>query len=198
MRINPTVAGICIIVYSITIFAAFNMQKNNPPRNATVTATAITCHAKDSDVFPDPSCTPANTNPAVTQATVALTICLKGWATSQRPPVTQTEYEKFKSMKQYGDPTTTGQVSLYEFDHMMPIELGGAVNSTGNLWPELHKISLIGFDYGSYTKDRVENALKRKVCSGILTLAAAQSIVRLNWTQGLKYVPIKRPALPNP
>jgi len=146
---------------------------------------APACYVRDSGVFPDPICTPGVTNPKVTQATIHQTICVRGWTSTIRPPENVTEPEKLSSMAQYGD--TTGP-SNYEYDHFIPLELGGAPNSLKNFWPEPHDVVLNGHNYGSFTKDDVENELRYQVCKGNLTLAQAQQIITSNWTQGLKYV----------
>ena len=70
--------------------------------------------------------------PVVTQATIGSTICRSGWTATVRPPESITEPEKFASMDAYGD---SGSASSYEYDHDVPLELGGAVNDPRNLWP---------------------------------------------------------------
>jgi hypothetical protein len=72
-----------------------------------------------------------------------------------------------------------GSPSLYEYDHDVPLELGGAVNDPRNLWPEPDYPAAHGFVLNP--KDRLENALKRRVCHGMMTLAAAQRAIASNW-----------------
>jgi hypothetical protein len=93
------------------------------------------CHAIGSGLYerPDPSCTPGALNPAVTQATIYKTICVAGWTETVRPPESITEQEKAASIAAYGD---TGSMGEYEYDHFVPLELGGATNDRRNLWPE--------------------------------------------------------------
>ena len=50
-----------------------------------------------------------------------------------RPSESVTEAEKRASMAAYG---AAGRLSAYEYDHFVPLELGGAVNDSRNLWPE--------------------------------------------------------------
>lgn len=132
---------------------------------------SLTCHVKGP--LPDPLCTPGAVDPAVTQASIKQTICKPGWAGSVRPPVSVTEPLKTASVKAYGGYAGTS-LKAYEFDHLVPLELGGA-NSTSNLWAE----------HGSSpnAKDSVENHLRSQVCSGKMTLAAAQASIARNWTQ---------------
>lgn len=119
---------------------------------------------------PDPGCTPGALNPAVTQATIGRTICRRGWTSSVRPPVSITEPEKLASMRAYGD---TGSASAYEYDHFIPLELGGATNDPRNLWPEPGA--------SPNPKDAVEDSLNRQVCDGAMTLARAQALIAANW-----------------
>ena len=62
--------------------------------------------------------------------------------------------------------------------HLIPLELGGSPTSPLNLWPEPHRV--VG-GWGSYRKDRLENRLNHLVCSGRLTLRAAQRAIAANW-----------------
>ena len=130
------------------------------------------CHAIGAGLYsrPDPRCTRGALNPAVTQANVRQTICQEGWTDTIRPPESVTEPEKAASMTAYGD---AGPISSYEYDHFVPLELGGAVNDPRNLWPEPGA--------SPNPKDAVEDALNRKVCDGQMTLAQAQRAITTNW-----------------
>ncbi len=136
------------------------------------------CHAVRRGLYsrPDPHCTPGAVNPAVTQATLSSTICRSGWTSTVRPAASITEPEKFASMAAYG---LRGSASAYEYDHLVPLELGGAVNDPRNLWPEPDYATHSGF-YPN-PKDRLENALKRMVCRGAMKLAQAQRMIASNW-----------------
>jgi hypothetical protein len=74
-------------------------------------------------------------------------------------------------MAAYGD---TGSPSDYEYDHFVPLELGGAVNDPRNLWPEPGA--------SPNPKDAVEDELNHRVCDGQMTLARAQHAIAANWT----------------
>ena len=133
---------------------------------------AHSCHATGRGLYsrPDLRCTPGTLNPAVTQATIGQTICRSGWTATVRPTESITEREKYMSMAAYGD---GGSASAFEYDHFIPLELGGATNDARNLWPE---------PGGSPNpKDKVENYLKREVCDRRLTLARAQVLIATNW-----------------
>ena len=130
------------------------------------------CHARGSGRFslPDPGCTPGAISPAVTQANISSTICRSGYTETVRPPESITEPEKEASLAAYGD---AGPLHEYEYDHLVPLELGGAVNDPRNLWPE---------PGGSPNpKDEVEDRLNELVCSGEMSLAAAQRAIATDW-----------------
>jgi hypothetical protein len=77
-------------------------------------------------------------------------------------------------MKQYGE---SGSPSSYEEDHLIPLELGGAPRNPKNLWPEPRS--------ESRHSDPLETTLKRKVCAGTLSLAAARrGIIAYKRTNG--------------
>jgi hypothetical protein len=130
------------------------------------------CHARGSGRYsePDPACTPGALNPAVTQATIGQTICVSGWTETVRPSESITEPEKLASMAAYGD---GGSPREYEYDHLVSLELGGALNDAGNLWPEP--------EASPNPKDTVESALHRMVCDGQMQLSAAQHLIATGW-----------------
>jgi hypothetical protein len=154
------------------------LATTNPDMAVTDTATApanyaagATCHAQLP--LPDPTCTPGLTNPDVTQATIGSTICKSGWTATVRPPESVTGPQKIVSMQQYGDPPTP---AAFEYDHFLPLEMGGAVDDPRNLWPQ----PLTG-PLNAHVKDAVENAGKAAICSGRMTLAEAQTALIANW-----------------
>lgn len=124
---------------------------------------------------PDPVCTPGATNPAVTQATIGTTICVSGWTATVRPPASYTNALKVRQIKAYGFADT--KTADFEEDHLVPLELAGSPKDPRNLWPELRAAA----GGRAETKDAEENDLKRKVCSGALTLAQAQQQILTDW-----------------
>jgi len=145
-----------------------------------------TCHfvvldAATGDYLPDPHCTPGATNPRVTQADLASTICKSGYTATIRPPESVTSPEKKASEAAYG---FTGKGSTTEYDHLISLELGGDPNSPQNLWPEPNKAAAAGVNN---PKDRVENTLNKLVCNAVhgkpyVPLAKAQYLIATNWT----------------
>lgn len=86
-------------------------------------------------------------NPAVTQATLPVTVCRAGWTATVRTRLS----------------TRPG----YQHDHFIPLELGGAPSDPANLWfvPTAR----------AHRDDLAENRLHRQLCAGRLTLAQAQA-----------------------
>jgi hypothetical protein len=126
--------------------------------------------------LPDPSCTPGAVNPQVTQATIATTICLSGWTSTVRPPASVTGPEKLGSALAYG---FTGSFRTGEYDHLIPLELGGDPNDPANLWLQPNENPTATSTRN--TKDSLENTLKGLVCSGRLTLAVSQQTIAADW-----------------
>jgi hypothetical protein len=131
--------------------------------------------------LPNRTLTPGATNPAVTQATIHKTICVSGWTATVRPPSSYTTALKFRQLVAYG--FGDRRLGDYEEDHLISLELGGSPRSAMNLWPEPHHIVVGGVDLGSLTKDVLENALKREVCAGTISLATAQHEIAGNWVK---------------
>jgi hypothetical protein len=127
------------------------------------------CHVRqdaDGRPLPDPACTPGAIDPAVNESDIKATICRPGYTRTVRPPASDTDRWKRTAEAAYG-------IASGEYDHLVPLELGGA-NATSNLWVEPGAIP--------NPKDQVENRLKREVCAGTITLAAAQQAIASNWT----------------
>ena len=148
-----------------------------------------TCHygvlnAGAGDYLPDPHCTPGATNPRVTQADLASTVCKSGYTASIRPPASITGREKTASEAAYG---FKGKAATTEYDHLISLEIGGDPNSALNLWPEPNKASATGT---TNPKDKVENTLNSLVCDAVhgkayLPLAKAQYLIATNWTTAI-------------
>lgn len=140
------------------------------------------CHVRGSGLYvlPDRHCTPGAINPAVTQANIGSTICKAGWSESERPPESVTEPQKRLSLAAYGyyDGHSLG---TYEFDHLISLELGGAADSSKNLWPEPDYPGVSTSSYYLNPKDHVEDKLHDWVCDHKISLASAQHIIATNW-----------------
>jgi hypothetical protein len=137
---------------------------------------------------PDPVLTPGSLNTAVTQDTIASTICTSGWTATIRPPTSYTNSLKVTQIAQYGYTDTS--LASYEEDHLISLELGGNQTDPRNLWPEPYTIALPdGRSVGAHVKDGFETKLKNQVCSGALTLAEAQAEIGIHWVHFYYHIP---------
>lgn len=136
--------------------------------------------AADGRPLPDPACTPGVVSADVSQDNLDTTICHPGYTKTIRPPESETEAFKKKIMTAYQEPGSLGD---YELDHLVSLELGGS-NDAGNLWPERndHPSGAIN------SKDLVENALNKAVCTHQVTLVAAQTAIATDWTTALPHL----------
>ncbi len=148
---------------------ASGLEKVHDPKKVTYSRTLTSCSFRDGGQLPDPACTPGAIDPAVTQADIKSTICRSGYTATVRPPAGETDSAKYKVT--YAAYRVKHSVSS-ELDHLVSLELGGA-NDIANLWPEVGK--------QPNPKDAVENALHKAVCSGTVTLAAAQQAIASDW-----------------
>ncbi len=152
------------------------------------------CHVHGRYPFnlPDGHCTPGALNPAVSQRTIGKTICRSGYSSRVRPSTSVTEPEKLASMRAYGFHRSARN---YEYDHLIPLELGGAANDSRNLWPEPGSSPNL--------KDKEENYLHARVCGNRMSLSRAQRIIALGWVSFYKSTLVKpkpesRPTPPPP
>jgi hypothetical protein len=144
----------------------------------------------DAEVGPSPSAstaglprrdiTPGAINPAATQANLASTVCMAGWAQTVRPPAAYTSALKIAQIYQYA--YDDRDVSHYQEDHLVPLELGGAPRDPRNLWPQPNLATLPdGTSIGSKEKDDLEDVLHDRVCKGEMTLDEAQRSIARDW-----------------
>lgn len=147
---------------------------------------AGSCHYRYSaagEPLPDPRCTPGATNPKVTQDTLANTICRPGGYTkSIRPPVGITRVEKRRNAESY---SFSGDLGDAEYDHLIPLSVGGDPNDPRNLWLEPPSPGHKPKDGVNNPKDIVEARLASAVCSGAVQLADAQMAIAADWTTAL-------------
>jgi hypothetical protein len=161
--------------------ATYHVQSQPAPHSCHF---VVVISAAAGDYLPDPHCTPGATNPRVTQANLASTICRSGYTASIRPPASITGREKRASEAAYG---FTGNAKTTEYDHLISLELGGDPNSPLNLWPEPNRTGATGVNN---PKDRVENTLNTLVCNAVhrkayLPLVKAQYLIATNWTTAI-------------
>lgn len=173
---------VIVIIAGITLFpqtsiksspqvSQSNLMESTSSMISTISANCKTVNG----ILPDPKCTPGAIDPSVTQDNIDSTICVSGYTKTVRPPVSVTEPQKLESMKAYGFDDLP---SNYEFDHLIPLEIGGAPDDMKNLWPEPHYTNPNSFD-----KDKFENYLHEQVCSGSMDLKTAQNEIATNWVK---------------
>jgi hypothetical protein len=126
--------------------------------------------------LPDPRVSPGAINPAVSQSTIATTICVPGWTRSVRPPYDYTRQLKRALMEAAGYPDR--HLSHYELDHVIPLDLGGAPADPRNLWLQPRNPP---DGWTALKKDRLEAALAQRVCADRLPLDTARAAIARNW-----------------
>ncbi len=135
-----------------TVFAIYGIQTK-----------IINCVANQT--LQDPACTPG-----AVLTTSTTTICKTGYTTTVRDVSVAT---KKKVFKEYGIDYSLH--SNYEVDHLISLELGGS-NDISNLFPESYLIK-----DNARIKDKLENYLHSKVCSGKMSITEAQKEISTNW-----------------
>lgn len=170
--LGSLIAAACAAAMSGCAVSGADVGGGSAQSHPQLQVAAGSCHARGSGRFslPDPRCTPGALSPAVTQADIHSTICRRGYTKTVRPPESVTEPEKLAAMAAYGD---RGSPRQYEYDHLVPLELGGAPNDPRNLWPEPGR--------SPNAKDELERVLRSRVCARRLTLAEAQSEIARDW-----------------
>lgn len=149
-----------------------------PPPAAPAAVTSAS-HCVEVNGKADALCNPGATNPLVTQANLATTVCappvngVKSWTQRQRPATSYTNALKAKQMIDYGE---TGPASDYEEDHIIPLSIGGNPTDPRNLVPELWNGAT-----GAHVKDKEEVQLWHAVCHGEMSLATAQATIVRDW-----------------
>ncbi|MFI1769142.1 hypothetical protein ACH41H_44920 [Streptomyces sp. NPDC020800] len=156
--------------------SAYTVQQQPP---------AGSCHYRfeKGEPLEDPKCTPGALSPAVTQANLGSTICRKGGYTKNiRPPESVTRKEKAANAASYGYKGSFGDA---EYDHLISLQLGGDPNDYRNLWVEPADPGHKPGSGVNNLKDPVETKLHTAVCSGKVTLKAAQQAIVSDWTTAL-------------
>ena len=115
--------------------------------------------------------TPGATNPAITQATAASTICKPRYANKIKSQISNRT--RTKVFSEYA--IAKNQRSGYAIGHLVPTDLGGT-NALTNLWPIPLK--------GTATPQReavVDAAVHQSMCAGFISLATAQGQFNASW-----------------
>ena len=147
MRLRPLDLAVGLVVVGLGLYAL----------------SAVHHRAAGRAVLASPTLTPGATNADVTQRTIRRTICVRGWTATVRPPTSYTSALKVQQLDEYH---LAGRPSTYQEDHLISLELGGNPTDPRNLWPEPYPRAA--------QVDKIENELNAEVCTGKLTLVAAQ------------------------
>jgi hypothetical protein len=123
--------------------------------------------------LPDPACSPGAVFASATKGRT----CTPGYSSAVRDVP---ESEKRAVYREYG--ITAHHRGQYEVDHLVALELGGS-NAISNLWPEPANPRP-----GFHEKDRLENYLHAKVCSGAMPLSQAQQALAHNWLSAYRLI----------
>ncbi|MEJ7928148.1 hypothetical protein WG908_15485 [Sphingobium sp. AN641] len=129
--------------------------------------------AAPAPLLPDQRRTPGAYDPTITQENIAATICNPKFVAARKPPPSWTAAATRRIAAVQLPDIDPGSLVL---DQLVPISLGGAPKDYRNLWLQ----SWAGKE-NAEKKDGLETLLNRMVCSGQLTLAAAQEAVAVNW-----------------
>jgi hypothetical protein len=97
-------------------------------------------------------------------------LCARGYTRPWRAVSADVRAEVFSAYK-IPRPLRTA----YELDHLVPLELGGS-NAPRNLWPQPR-----AGRWNARRKNRLERRLRRRVCSGELSLDAARQAIGQDW-----------------
>lgn len=79
---------------------------------------------------------------------------------------------KLRQMRDFGE---TGSPQNYKEDHLIPLSLGGAPTDPKNLFPQPTAKTT--------EKEELEDRFHQSVCSGQMTLTAAQAQMRHDWAR---------------
>lgn len=125
--------------------------------------------------YPDAHLTPGAIDPHVTVAQ----LCMAGYTADVR---NVSEARKKQTCLKYDmAPTCSGR---YEIDHFISLENGG-LNDDSNLWPQIYcpkgNDPMKSGCWGAREKDKVETALHRWLCKGLITLEQDQAILKMDW-----------------
>lgn len=117
--------------------------------------------------LPDPKLTPG-----AARTTDRAEICTVKTSTVRRV----TTATKRAVLKRYGLTSADG----YHLDHLVPLGLGGS-NVAANVWPEP-----VAGQWGDATKNRLEAALRAKVCANAIPVTQAQQEIATDWIAAYK------------
>lgn len=132
--------------------------------------------------YPNSAFTPGATEPRVTQRSIGRTVCSDDYLARAQPQASFADRVMRRQMAHYNYPDANP--ADYELDELVPIELGGDPHAPSNLWPQPYSPAP-----GAHEKDLVERYLRQQVCSGAMSLAAAQQAILNDWVAVYEQLP---------
>src|ERR1039458_98564 len=183
--------GVFLAAATATAGAATHLAYGSGPKaHYTVQAQpgAGRCHyrfTRPHQPLPDRKCTPGALNPKVSPRTIGSTICRSGYTARIRPPESITGPEKRANARSYG---YKGSLGVAEYDHLVPLELGGDPNDGKNLWVEPPSPGHRASSGVINPKDSVESQARALVCEHRVSLTAMQNAIAANWTTAIAVV----------
>ena len=174
------IVKICLV--ASLVFGIYGISKSDTVFGVTFDHnTGIVLNQDGDKILPDPILTPGKADPALTKEV----ICDAHWTTKNVRNVP--EQEKEQVFQYYGIPKenrhTVDGKAKYEIDHLISLENGGS-NDVANLWPQPYY-----GDWNAHQKDRLENLIHKKICSGEISLEEGQKDLSINWIEAYhKYI----------
>lgn len=160
----------------IVLLSLFLAACGTPPARITSDSPnqAVPTRVGPVSAYPIDRLTPGVYNPAVTQETIARTICRPGWVQSVLLEPAAVERIKIRQVAEYG--YTNTNANDFGTDYVIPVELGGDPVDPRNMWPQTYLPTP-----GRAEKALTDAYLNRQVCSGAMPLGEAVSVVRVDW-----------------
>jgi hypothetical protein len=167
---------LAVVAVVVLLAAGCDRPPPAPPTTHSTVTTAATTTAPSASTTTLPA-TADRPDPHLTPGTVADTdpkvVCQPGYAKAHRHHLSAAA--KRRILAAYHLPPTT---KVAEYDHDVPLELGGADTPIANIWPQTSAAD-------KRRKDRLEGVLKRLACSHQISLQAAQERIRTYWDDPL-------------
>lgn len=129
--------------------------------------------------LPNPKITPGVIDPTITQHNIQQTICSQGYVQTVTPSSYFSNKMKKAQIREYG--YSDNDLSHYQEDHLIPVDIGGAPFDPKNLWPQSRR----GL-WSADKKDRLELKLYKLVCSEAVPLDEARKAIAQDWIEAYK------------
>jgi hypothetical protein len=119
--------------------------------------------------------TVAKPNPTLTPGAVSATNVVSVCSQPPSPTPTLSTAEQDAILTAYGININNGVLAVYQFDWLIPLDLGGA-NTEANIWP-IDANKTIGY----LQKDQLDGKLRSLVCNSRIQLVQTQQLLASDW-----------------